>query len=428
MKRVRLVIVLVSLGAAAVASARGATVRIHSRASISGTVIRLGDVAQVLDDDPDLQQRLARVPLGPAPSRGNTVKLDFADIRSRLRALGIDASRIRFGGRNSVLVTRPAKRSPVSRTSFSPSATGAVPNDWQTERAEQMLAGAVQRTLRRLAPRLGKLTVATQLDPRDATAVLARTGRDYEVSGFRQPIDRPQQLTARFVDRGGKARAVRFVASLSRMPYVLAAKHGIPRGELVQADDLVWTQAKSVGDGFDEVKQLVGSETRRAIPKDTVILRSYVRRVPLVRTNDIVTVAARRGGITVKRQMKSRGTGALGETITLVELNGRGEVLAKVSGLHEAEVLSTGTRDLSTGDRSVVFRRPAASKKSRLRRTTGARRHIRPAGHSANTVIQSGLWRRVDSRPVIERKPSPRATTGVFDGEERNAQPSPGDR
>jgi hypothetical protein len=51
------------------------------------------------------------------------------------------------------------------------------------------------------------------------------------------------------------------------------------------------------------------SQVARNRPQD-------VQRVPLVRSNDIVTVTVRRGGITVKRPLKARSEGAAGDTIT----------------------------------------------------------------------------------------------------------------
>lgn len=88
----------------------------------------------------------------------------------------------------------------------------------------------------------------------------------------------------------------------------------------------------------------MGLEATRAIRSDEAISRTNARKVPLVRSNEVITVYSRRPGITVKRFMKSRGTGAVGDSITAVSLDrgGRDKLLVRVTGVREAEILNTG--------------------------------------------------------------------------------------
>jgi hypothetical protein len=60
-------------------------------------------------------------------------------------------------------------------------------------------------------------------------------------------------------------------------------------------------------------------------------------------------VSARRPGITVRRQLKTRGDGAVGETVTLVTLDGRQQLLARVTGYHEAEAIGGDGADVGGG-------------------------------------------------------------------------------
>ena len=65
----------------------------------------------------------------------------------------------------------------------------------------------------------------------------------------------------------------------------------------------------------------LGKETTRPLRAGQPITTADVVRVPLVRTNDIVTVVVRRPGIAVRRQCKALSTGSLDDTVTLVALD-----------------------------------------------------------------------------------------------------------
>ena len=73
--------------------------------------------------------------------------------------------------------------------------------------------------------------------------------------------------------------------------------------------------------------------TGQAIPLDAV------KALPLVRNGQFVTVTSRRPGLAVQRVMKARADGVAGEVIALQTLEDRKTVLARVTGLQEAEVI-----------------------------------------------------------------------------------------
>jgi len=60
----------------------------------------------------------------------------------------------------------------------------------------------------------------------------------------------------------------------------------------------------------------------------------------LVRANHIVTGLWQIGGIRITGQFKAKGDGGLGDVITLVKLTGRDQVTARVTDVHEAEIVS----------------------------------------------------------------------------------------
>src|SRR5690606_8318589 len=115
-------------------------------------------------------------------------------------------------------------------------------------------------------------------------------------------------------------------------------RHAVPAGYVLQASDLAPKQTDEAPGAVTRLEEAVGRETRRTIRVGEVLKADDIQIVPLVRVNDIVTVYSRKPGIRVKRQLKARSEGALGDPVTLVTLDGRQTVLGRITGYHEAEV------------------------------------------------------------------------------------------
>lgn len=120
--------------------------------------------------------------------------------------------------------------------------------------------------------------------------------------------------------------------------------------------------------GVGSLEEVVGKEVRRSIRPGAVITSEDVQSLALVRNNDPVTVTSRAGGVSVKREMRSRGNAAKGESVTLVSLDGRERVVARVTGYHEAEIVSPNTRgtnaSLDKSGRIRFERSPATAKRA----------------------------------------------------------------
>jgi flagella basal body P-ring formation protein FlgA len=91
------------LGAAAASE-----IRLRERAVPAGSVVRLGDVAEVFTGDPTDAERLAAVELGPAPATRRY--LDWRAVRDALSLAGEDVSDCRFSGASRVEIAPPARQ------------------------------------------------------------------------------------------------------------------------------------------------------------------------------------------------------------------------------------------------------------------------------------------------------------------------------
>lgn len=367
-----MVILAVTLCAADIATA--AVVRIKSRASVSGTYVYLRDLADVSGVDAKTQAKLEGIVIGPAPVSGRTLRLDYAAIRKQLQSAGVNLARVTFTGHNAVQVRAAADRPKIQRTSFEVAGIG-IANTATQRRAETLLTNAVRQYVRRQAPDVGRLDVRLDVDPADARRVVSAHRLAYDVRGGSKPwVDRGQTLKVRFYDPRRRLQEIAVRCFVSRSPYVLAARYRIPRGEIIQAEDLEWRQVESAGRSFRDLRDVVGKETSRAVAKGRVLTKSDVRRVPLVRSNDVVQVSSSRNGITVSRYMKARKEGALGEIVPFAELQGRDVILAKVTGQGRAKVVVSEPPQIERPRPPVTFRRATGVRNARYDRRVKERR------------------------------------------------------
>ncbi len=58
----------------------------------------------------------------------------------------------------------------------------------------------------------------------------------------------------------------------------------------------------------------------------------------LVRRGELVTVTSRRGGISVRVEARSLDEGSLGQSVTVVTLDGKTKYVTRVVAYHEVEV------------------------------------------------------------------------------------------
>ena len=122
---------------------------------------------------------------------------------------------------------------------------------------------------------------------------------------------------------------------------VVVATAAIAKGTAIRDSDVrleppANPRARSAGCGsLDEV---VGKEAACTIPAGVVVETGMLREALLVRRGEVVTVAARSGGIRVRTTAQAQQDGGLGQTIQLVSLLSNQKMLARVTGPREAEV------------------------------------------------------------------------------------------
>ncbi|MDQ6957870.1 MAG: flagellar basal body P-ring formation chaperone FlgA [Mariprofundaceae bacterium] len=100
--------------------------------------------------------------------------------------------------------------------------------------------------------------------------------------------------------------------------------------------------AGHAGRWWNDTRQLVGTRTTRPLQKGQAIFNSYVKRPPLIKRGDEVSMIAHIGGIRVFATGKALRSAGLGDTVRVQNIRSKQIMQATVSGAHTVRVISRG--------------------------------------------------------------------------------------
>lgn len=360
-----------------VTASTAASIALRARAVPASTVVRLGDVAEVRAESIQEAERLATLPLMPAPAHGTRRYLRMREVQDLLAAHGENMSRLNFRGETVIEVTSPtaAGESAGDEDGSNREQRRAV---WLGTEAATDLRDRPQRPsapvnslrdeLRRVivehltrqagpgAPWQVELTVSSrylELMPSATSPLTCEGGQPPWTGRQRFVISVPTAA-------GGEKFAV--TADVKRPQPVVVATRPIERGgvvtaafvEIEQRDNLPPASGRRVP--VASVESVLGMEAARTIQSGQVIFDDDVRPPLLVKRGEEVTVYARGGGIQVRTSARARQDGARGELVRVESLETRDRYDAVVVGLREAVVFAGGTAPTAS-----VAERPSQS-------------------------------------------------------------------
>lgn len=321
---------------------RGAVIDLRERATVlSQGMVTLGDIADVRDVDPQRATALREFPLFPAPAPGRSLRFTYEDLRQQLLARGENLVAIELRGRKAVTVTGVAdppppvlaepKAKPIERPAVSVRVT-----DVDRRKAELVMTAALERAFQPRGP-VPSVKIRCTLATADVAAVLNCPPEQIRFEAARIEGAGPHSLTAWWRTETGERVRVPVTAEFNPRKQVLALTQGVAKGTILQPEDLEWVDL----DDQEQVESLkladvLGKEATRSLRAGQRITSADLASVPLVRTNDIVTLVVRKPGIAVRRPGKALGTGGLHETVNVVALDDpRIRFPAVVTGYHE---------------------------------------------------------------------------------------------
>jgi flagellar basal body P-ring formation protein FlgA len=366
----------------------GADICFQRTACVSTSTVLLRDIAIVAASDPATMTRLENVVLAPAPAPGRRMRLEFAEIRSRLEATGIPPGQLNYSGSSVVVVASTDAPAPVKAKPKKPAKARSVVAPNQLKRAEQIMTEAVRRSMHTKPGETSTKFIDVIVDPADARSVLTNAAQTFEIGAFNPKSTEPQAIQVAYQDSQGQPARFQVQCVVSERPQVPVLTCSVAAGDVIHESDLAWQPVDSTKGLLTRLDDIVDKEAKKSLHADEPIRADDVRAVPLVRNNDIVTGIWRSGGIRITGQFKAKGDGGLGDVITLVKLTGRDQVTARVTDVHEAEIVNvdrakSADRGEDRGDDAV--NRASFARRSSPDRTT------KPPRPAANAVTPAAF-------------------------------------
>lgn len=314
------VAVLVGLVWAGPLLAAEVSVIIPSENTVSGPRILLGDIAQVELLKPggaELAEALKQVDLGPAPEAGKQVVLRQSQLEQRLVA-----SRLNLG-----------------------EATWSLPVEVRLtgrgqELSEEILRRALEKYLAETEPyRSGRFElVAVNFGPLPGLP----PGR-VSYRFVSQSSSNPSYLTGTFffnVDDKDAGR-VRVSAQVDLTVEALVATRSLGRGHVLDETDLSLTmvpigQAKGA---LTDPAVAVGSTLKTSLAAGEPVKDRHLTKSIMIKKGDLITIVAQQGGLKVTASGQARQDGALGDTISVINVNSKKIVTGRVIAPDQVEII-----------------------------------------------------------------------------------------
>ena len=321
-------------------SASGAEIVLRERATPSGSIVRLGDVAEITDADGVTVERLAATPLMPAATDGAPQFVRMTELRDILTARGLDVRSLKLSGADVVTIG-PA----TADTEAFNGGSSLRKNDVATIDAivEQMTAAIAEHL--RLQSGHDLWNIQVDADD-DVVAAFQRAGSHAVVRGGKAPWSGRQRFT---ISGGPGTTSAMAYARIERLELTVVATRSIERGEYIRRTDVeLRPHAGALPKlAIISMESIVGKEAVQGIRADSLLLANQVRSPLIVRRGERVSVRARAAGVTVRTYAVAQQDGSLGELVNVQSLEGKERYAARVSGLRELEIFAAGA---SAGD------------------------------------------------------------------------------
>jgi flagella basal body P-ring formation protein FlgA len=315
-------------------SAGGVEVVLRSHAVPRGSVVRLGDVAEITAADSATVEHLAATPLTPAPMAGTTQFLRNTELRDILRSRGLDVRSLLLSGADVVTI-EPATANLASEPS-----TPATPSEVAALMVTpEQVTAAVSQYVR---DQTGHELWNVQVDADDEVLGAFQAGASQvKLSGGKAPWTGRQ----RFVISGPVGTPdVTVYARIERLEMAAFAVRAIERGEFIRRADV---ELRPHGGALPKqsiaaLDAIIGKEAVQGIRADSLLLTNQVRSPLIVHRGERVSIRVRAAGVTVRTYAVAQQDGSLGDLVTVQSLEGKERYAARVSGMRELEIFAAG--------------------------------------------------------------------------------------
>lgn len=302
--------------------AEGVLVAIPEQVRVDGTIITLGEVAQISGGDTERIQSLRQLKLGNAPVPGGSFSMTKEVLEMRIAATGMDITGVTWQIPSSVTVTGNSQL--VSEQTLIDRAIMAIRSQVGLRvNREDLIISSAGHVSDVIAP-IGNLMLSTSLP-----------------YGIRYNTPTTVAIAVSVNDRGFTKVGLKFDVKLYRQ--VAVASREVNAHEIFTDDSLRYERMDTglLAAGFvTDKNKILGLMSRRQVTPGMVITDSMVNKPPIVKRGSAVTLVARVGNMEVSAIGQAMQDGSEGQLIRVSNVNSNKIVLARVLDESTVQVLT----------------------------------------------------------------------------------------
>lgn len=278
-------------------TADSTTIELKPEVQISNAFIRLSDVADFGDTAVETRQTLENILLGRAPDLGGSTNIVIEQIRTELRKAGMDPTRVKFKGPQTVKVTRVGAAVP-SKLAFI----------LATE-IEKFLVNKYKLYDTELVVEIKRVFFG--IDP--------PAGDDIVVLDIKCETSEPLGTVLFDVTiQDSESRQYTGIATASVRAYrnVLVAKAAFPANYQLRESDVEFRRTELTRlTKRAELTDVVGARLRKPLGKGEELLLTNLKQPPAVFSRDVVTITSNTNGVELRFRGIALEDGAVDDTI-----------------------------------------------------------------------------------------------------------------
>ncbi|BBO73698.1 hypothetical protein DSCW_11150 [Desulfosarcina widdelii] len=283
---------------------------LQTTAAVNTENVRLGDVAQLNNENANVA--ILKTVVGRSPNPGQTRFVSTDYIRIRLRQAGFDTDAIAFKGPQDVKVSRPWASLPAGHIRAAVEAAIRSRMPWNTEDvaiSDIQFDEAVQLPV-------GKLTYQ----------IVPKRHEDYLGSTI---------LALHLFVNGEPVRKMWVNATITVMADVVTVVRPLGKHQHIDLEDIRVERRDLTGLGSETIRSVddaLGNRATRMIYPGTVLQTSMIDQPPVVKRGDVVKIIAETGPMTITATGIVKQQGRKGEMVQVMNTDSNRVILARVTG------------------------------------------------------------------------------------------------
>ncbi|MDR1477852.1 MAG: flagellar basal body P-ring formation chaperone FlgA [Planctomycetaceae bacterium] len=354
-----------------------AEIRFNVEARVSGVLVRLGDVSEIISDSNAESTRLKYVVLFPAPQKDEPRIINVTEIRDLLMRLGVNVLEHNFTGAKKITISNTDTnlysansnivfanyqdnkiiQADLTAPNITNTNTNTPKNTPSPNRAAKKQAGL---SLQNISPELIKhveslvaesirihlrqrfAAIVPNQQPawnvsltlsREQTLALTTNGQIDAIDGGIEPFVGKQkfQIKLQRVDSNTNQNVVVVVdANLIPVTCCVVVIRNLPKGYVINESDVKIGECEGTNyngnqdkssEYFINTNDVIGKETTGNLRAGSVITADKIKRPTWIHKGDVVTILAKNNGVIIRTVGIAKSDGAEGDTIFVTRID-----------------------------------------------------------------------------------------------------------